>query len=132
MSVPAEALFAAGITAGAPVATLLVRSSDQPVAFSASTADGVHLNAGDKVESYGRGTDTRQLLATSQSKLLFVHDIDEAANQFSSYVDTVRAALPGWTSTLGIASALRPTRRQAALLHSIRSSCRRSRMDPLR
>jgi hypothetical protein len=102
MSVPAEALFAAGITAGAPVATLQARSSGQPVAFSASTADGVHLNAGDKVEFYGRGTDTRQLLATSQSKLLFVHDIDEAANQFSSYVDTVRAALPGWTSsTLG-------------------------------
>lgn len=59
MSVRAAALFAAGITAGAPVATLQVRSSGYPVAFSASTADGVHLNAGDKVEFYERGTDTR-------------------------------------------------------------------------
>jgi autotransporter-associated beta strand protein len=57
--VQAESLFGAGVAVNAPIATLQVWSSGRPVAFSVSSSDGVHLRAGDSVEFYGHGTDTR-------------------------------------------------------------------------
>jgi len=39
-------------------------------------------------------------LATRDAALLFVHDIDESANSFSNYTNSVIGALPGWTSSV--------------------------------
>jgi hypothetical protein len=56
---PAESLFAAGIPSGAPVATLQLFVNGRQVPMDVLAADGVHLQAGDAVEFYGTGRNTR-------------------------------------------------------------------------
>jgi uncharacterized protein (TIGR03382 family) len=57
--VPAESLFAAGISPGASVAALQLFRDGRQVPMDVQAADGAHLQAGDSVEFYGLGMDTR-------------------------------------------------------------------------
>lgn len=57
--VPAEQLFGAGIPAGSMVSGIQISASGIPVSFRPIVADGLHLNAGDAIEFYGHGIDTK-------------------------------------------------------------------------
>ncbi len=57
--VPAEQLFAAGISQGVAVSSLSLWAAAQPVAFNVVSADGVNLQPGDAIEFYGLGLDTQ-------------------------------------------------------------------------
>ena len=57
--VPAESLFAAGISPGASPAALQLFRDGRQVPMDVHAADGAHLQAGDSVEFYGLGMDTR-------------------------------------------------------------------------
>src|SRR5262249_21052790 len=56
---PAESLFAAGISPGASIAALQLFRHGRQVPMDVHAADGAHLQAGDSVEFYGLGMDTR-------------------------------------------------------------------------
>jgi len=57
--VPAESLFAAGVPAGAPAASLQLFRNGQAIPRTVLAADGATLRAGDSIEFYGYGMDNR-------------------------------------------------------------------------
>src|SRR5262249_27921114 len=57
--VPAEALFAAGVPVGASAVSIQLFRPGQAVPRSILAADGATLRAGDAIEFYGYGMDTR-------------------------------------------------------------------------
>ena len=57
--VPAESLFAAGMSPGAPTASLQLFRNGRAVPRTVVAADGATLRSGDWVEFYGYGMDTR-------------------------------------------------------------------------
>jgi len=95
--VPAEQLFSSGIPAGTDVSAIQLWTSGGPVSFRAFTADGTHLQAGDAIEFYGHGIDTRysdtrlywMTAGSGAQQLLPLLTPSSSSNAGNSFIETL-------------------------------------------